>query len=79
MTDPSNPWFARVMANRVWAELMGRGIVEPIDDIRATNPATNQPLLDYLAEDFRSSGYDIKHLIRTIANSEVFGLSSTPP
>jgi len=78
MTDPSNPWFARVMANRVWAELMGRGIVEPIDDIRATNPATNQPLLDYLAEDFRSSGYDIKHLIRTIANSEVFGLSSTP-
>ncbi len=78
MTDPSNPWFARVMANRVWAELMGRGIVEPIDDIRATNPATNQPLLDYLAEDFRSSGYDIKHLIRTIANSAVFGLSSTP-
>lgn len=78
MTDPSNPYFAQVMANRVWAEMMGRGIVDPIDDIRATNPATNQPLLDYLARDFRDSGYDIKHLIRTIATSHVFGLSSSP-
>ena len=78
MTDPSNPFFAQVMANRVWAEMMGRGIVDPIDDIRATNPATNQPLLDYLARDFRDSGYDIKHLIRTIATSHVFGLSSSP-
>ena len=78
MADPSNPYFAQVMANRVWAEMMGRGIVDPIDDIRATNPATNQPLLDYLARDFRDSGYDIKHLIRTIARSNVFGLSSLP-
>ncbi len=78
MTDPSNPYFAQVMANRVWAEMMGRGIVEPIDDIRATNPATNQPLLDYLAQNFRDNDYDIKQLIRTIATSKVFGLSSTP-
>ena len=78
MTDPSNPYFAQVMANRVWAEMMGRGIVEPIDDIRATNPATNQPLLDYLAQSFRDNKYDIKQLIRTIATSHVFGLSSTP-
>lgn len=78
MVDPSNPYFAHVMANRVWAELMGRGIVEPIDDIRLTNPATNQPLLDFLAEDFRTNGFDIKSLIRTITKSHVFGLSSTP-
>ena len=78
MTDASNPYFARVMANRVWAEIMGRGLVEPVDDIRATNPASNDPLLDYLAAEFRQSGYDIKHLIRTIMNSHVFGLSSTP-
>ena len=78
MVDSSNPYFAHVMANRVWAELMGRGIVEPVDDIRATNPATNQPLLDFLAKDFRESGFDVKHLIRTIATSHVFGLSSTP-
>ncbi len=78
MTDPSNPYFAKVMANRVWSEMMGQGIVEPVDDIRATNPATNEGLLGYLAEDFRTHGYDIKHLIRTIARSHVFRLSSQP-
>lgn len=78
MTDPSNPYFAKVMANRVWAEMMGQGIVEPVDDIRATNPATNEGLLGYLAEEFRTHGYDIKHLIRTIARSHVFRLSSQP-
>lgn len=78
LTDPDNPYFAQVMANRVWSELMGRGLVEPVDDIRATNPATNQPLLDFLADDFRDHGYDVKHLIRTIMTSSVFGLSATP-
>ena len=78
MTEPDNPFFAHVMANRVWSEIMGRGIVEPVDDIRATNPATNQPLLDYLAEDFRHSGFDIKHLIRTIMTSQTFARSSEP-
>lgn len=78
MTDSDNPYFAQVMANRIWSDMMGRGIVEPIDDIRTTNPATNQPLLDYLAAEFRDHGYNIKHLIRTIATAHVFELSSTP-
>jgi hypothetical protein len=78
MTSSDNPFFPKVMANRVWADLMGRGIVDPVDDIRATNPPSNGPLLDALAEDFRAHGYDIKHLIRTIMTSSVYGLSSEP-
>lgn len=78
MTDPANPWFARVMANRVWRELMGQGIVEPVDDIRATNPATNAALLDFLGNRFRQDGYDIKKLIRLVATSRTFALSSVP-
>ena len=78
MTDSSNPYFTRVMANRVWAEIMGQGLVDPVDDIRATNPASNQSLLDHLAFEFRQQGYDIKKLIRLIMTSYVFGLSSTP-
>ena len=66
MTAPENPYFAKVIVNRVWADLMGRGIVEPVDDLRATNPPSNGPLLDALADDFRQHGYDLKHLIRTI-------------
>ena len=53
MTAPDNPYFARVIVNRVWADLMGRGIVDPVDDLRATNPPSNGPLLDALADDFR--------------------------
>ena len=58
--------------------VLGRGVVEPVDDMRATNPPSNGPLLEFLADDFRSSGFNIKHLIRTIAMSHVFGLSSIP-
>ncbi len=78
MIDPANPYFAKVMANRVWGEIMGLGLVDPIDDFRATNPASNEPLLAYLADEFRREGFDIKKLIRKIMTSEVFGLSSTP-
>ena len=78
ITGPENPYFGRVIVNRVWADLMGRGLVEPVDDLRATNPPTNGPLLDALAADFRSHGHDLKHLIRTIMASEVYGLSSEP-
>lgn len=78
VTSDENPFFAQVMVNRVWADLMGRGIVEPVDDLRATNPPTNGPLLDALAEEFRKSKYDIKQLIRLICNSRVYSLSSTP-
>lgn len=78
MTRKSNPFFARVMANRIWSEMMGQGIVEPVDDLRATNPPCNEPLLEYLAQDFRDQGYDIKKLIRRIALSQVFALASRP-
>jgi hypothetical protein len=75
---PENPYFARVQVNRVWADLMGRGLVEPVDDLRATNPPTNGPLLDALAEDFRKNGYDLKKLLRAILTSQVYSLSSLP-
>jgi len=77
-TADENPYFAKVMVNRVWADLMGRGLVEPVDDLRATNPPTNGPLLDALAGDFRAGRYNLKHLIRTICTSYVYGLSSLP-
>lgn len=78
ITSDDNPYFAKVIVNRVWADLMGRGIVEPVDDLRATNPPSNGPLLDALADSFRKDGYDLKKLIRTIMTSYVYGLSSTP-
>ncbi|RLS51433.1 MAG: DUF1553 domain-containing protein [Planctomycetota bacterium] len=78
MTSPENPYFAQTMANRVWADLMGRGLVEPVDDLRATNPATNPALLEALGKDFASSGFNIKHLIRRIATSSTYALSSLP-
>lgn len=78
LTSDDNPYFARVIVNRVWADLMGRGLVEPVDDLRATNPPSNGPLLDALAAEFRKQRYDLKKLIRTIMTSHVYGLSSTP-
>lgn len=78
MTSDANPYFAKVIVNRVWADLMGRGIVDPVDDLRASNPPTNGPLLDALALDFCKSGYDLKKLLRTIMTSHVYGLSSLP-
>ena len=78
ITSPNNPYFAQVAVNRVWSDLMERGLVEPVDDLRATNPPSNGPLLDALAADFRDQGYDFKKLIRRITTSHVYGLSSTP-
>ena len=78
VTSRENPFFAKVIANRVWADLMGRGIVDPVDDLRATNPATNPELLEALAANFRENGYDLKKLIRTIATSHVYELGTTP-
>ncbi|MFO0819584.1 MAG: DUF1549 domain-containing protein [Pirellulales bacterium] len=77
MTSDENPFFAQVMVNRVWADLMGRGVVEPVDDLRATNPPSNAPLLIALADHFRQQKYDIKQLLRTITRSHAYGLSST--
>lgn len=78
MTSPDNPFFARTMANRMWAHFLGRGIIHPIDDARSTNPPSNPELLDALAADFVAHGYDIKHLIRVICNSHAYGLQSAP-
>jgi hypothetical protein len=78
MTSTNNPFFARAIVNRIWAQFMGRGIVDPVDDFRASNPPTNEPLLDWLAGDFIQHGYDLKHLMRTIMHSHVYQLSSLP-
>ncbi|MDP6445101.1 MAG: DUF1549 domain-containing protein [Pirellulaceae bacterium] len=77
MTDPENPFFARTMANRMWAHFLGRGVIDPIDDARITNPPSNPELLDFLANDFARHHYDVKHLIRTICNSLAYRLSAT--
>jgi len=78
MTQPDNPFFARAFVNRMWSYLLGRGLIEPVDDMRDTNPASNPELLDALAQDFIDSGFDMKRVVRTIATSRLYGLSSTP-
>ncbi len=77
LASPANPFFARAGANRLWAHLMGRGLVEPIDDMRETNPATNERLLAELAREFTEHRFDLRHLLRTIATSRTYALSST--
>ncbi len=78
MTSPDNPFFARAIVNRVWAELFGQGFVNPVDDFRVSNPVINEPLLDAVAKDFIEHDYDLKYLIGTIMNSRLFQLSSNP-
>ncbi|MDR3636629.1 MAG: DUF1549 domain-containing protein, partial [Isosphaeraceae bacterium] len=78
MADPKNPFFAKAVVNRYWAHFFGRGIAEPLDDLRLTNPPANPELLDSLSADFVKSGYDLKHLIRTVCASRTYGLSSVP-
>ncbi len=78
MTSTDNRFVARTMVNRIWADFMGRGLVEPIDDMRVTNPASIEELLQALADDFVENGFDIKYLIRTITASKAYGLSSVP-
>lgn len=78
MTAPENPWFARNLVNRTWAHFLGRGLIEPIDDVRLTNPPTNPELLDALARDFVASRFDFKQLIRTITASRVYQASASP-
>ncbi len=72
MTSAQNPYFAKSYVNRLWGYLFGRGIIEPIDDIRAGNPATNPQLLDALTQDFVESGFDIRHILRTICKSRTY-------
>ena len=78
MTRPDNPFLARTMTNRLWAHFMGRGIIQPIDDARSTNPPSNPALLEALSQDFIAHGYDIKHLIRNVCNSLAYRLDSAP-
>jgi Protein of unknown function (DUF1553)/Protein of unknown function (DUF1549)/Bacterial Ig-like domain (group 2) len=76
LTSPKNTMFSRAIVNRVWGNFMGKGIVDPVDDLRATNPASNEELLDALTKDFVAHKYDIQYLIRTVMNSAVYQLSS---
>jgi hypothetical protein len=76
MTAPENPFFARAIANRLWSHYFGRGLVEPLDDLRATNPATDQPLLEELAKHLRDRQYDLKAFTRTLLNSRLYQLSA---
>lgn len=78
MVDPKNPFVARAIVNRYWAHFFGRGIVDPPDDMRVTNPASNEALLDALAQNFIQNKYSLKHLIRTIAKSRTYQLSAIP-
>ncbi len=76
LTAPENPYFAKAAVNRVWKNLMGRGLVEADDDLRDTNPASNPELLDALTADFVKQKYDVKHLIRTVTRSAAYQRSS---
>jgi hypothetical protein len=78
MVEPKNPFFARAVANRYWAHFFGRGIVDPLDDMRVTNPPSNPELLDALAKDLTDHEYSLKHLIKTICKSRTYQLSAVP-
>ncbi len=78
MVGPNNPYFARAVANRYWAHFFGRGLVDPLDDMRTTNPPSNPELLDALARELVESKYDLKKLIRTLVKSRTYQLSALP-
>jgi len=78
LTSPDNPYFARNIVNRVWRNFMGRGLIEPVDDLRDTNPATNDELLNALVKDFVAHNFDVDYLIRTIMQSATYQASSRP-
>ena len=77
LTSTSNPAFARNLANRAWAHFLGRGLIEPVDDVRSTNPPTNPELLEALAQEVSEHGFDFQHLIRTIVHSRTYQASAT--
>jgi hypothetical protein len=77
ITSKENPYFARSYVNRLWSYLLGVGIIEPVDDIRAGNPATNPALLDAMTDDFVKSGFNVRHMLQTICKSRVYQQSVT--
>ena len=72
LTSKDNPFFARAIANRIWSYFVGRGIIEPVDDIRASNPPANEALLEALTKDLTDHGFDLRHLMKTIVNSRAY-------
>jgi len=78
LTAPSNPFFARSLVNRVWKHLLGRGLVEPVDDVRPTNPPTHPELLEALTADFVAHRFDLRHLLRRVVQSRTYQLTSRP-
>jgi hypothetical protein len=78
MTSKTNPWFAKAIVNRMWGHFLGRGFVDPVDDIRDSNPATMPALFAALADDFTQHGDDLKQLIRTITATEAYQLAPLP-
>ena len=78
LVEKENPYFAKIEVNRIWSHLLGRGIVEPADDFRESNPPSNAALLDRLAKDFVEHGYDRKHVLRTILNSRTYQADFRP-
>ncbi|MHC5070818.1 MAG: DUF1553 domain-containing protein [Planctomycetota bacterium] len=78
LVNPQNPWFTQAIVNRVWAWLLGHGIVHEPDDIRSDNPPSNPELLNWLQKDLIQSGYDLKHICREILNSQTYQLSCIP-
>jgi hypothetical protein len=76
LTSSENPFFAKSLVNRIWFHVMGRGIVDPVDDFRESNPSANDELLKALAKDFVGSKFDVKHLLRVILNSRTYQLSA---
>ncbi len=78
MTKPDNPFFAKAIVNRYWKHFLGRGLIDPEDDMRVTNPASNPDLLEALASDFVDHGFDLKYLVRLIGTSTTFQLSAVP-
>src|SRR5262249_27074444 len=75
LTSKDNPYFARAMANRMWSYFLGKGIIDPVDDIRASNPPSNPALQDALTKDFVAHGFDLRHLMRTIVSSRAYQAS----
>jgi len=79
MIDPQNPWFAKAFVNRMWGALLGRGFVEPVDDLRASNPALLPAVLDKLAADFAAHGFDVRRLVTQLTDTEAYQLASAAP
>ncbi len=78
LTSAKNPYFARAMVNRLWAQLFGRGLVNPVDNLHDDNPPSHPKLFDALTREFIDGGFDVKHLVRAICNSQAYQRASTP-